>query len=244
MKRWNILNTKEMRCTAKNSPRAGILRSAKRQLALLLAMCLLFTSHAFAASPSIVNISVGNTGNVVTVDAALVDGFNESMLEAIESGVPISFTYEVELRQIVPLWMDSLVSKATVKNSVQYDTLNKVYSFSSAGKNIKRKVITRDKALYQKLMLSLDHLPIASTYKLSMSEKYYVRIKASLETDRFWFPFNYIFFFVPFNDVKTSWSESSPLRLPDPTYSEEAKETHHESVSSEVLNHVVRSFNQ
>ncbi len=213
---------------------------------LLLVLCLIFVqaSTAFAASPSIVNISVGNTGNVVTVDAALVDGFNESMLEAIESGVPISFTYEVELRQIVPLWMDSLVSKATIKNSVQYDTLNKVYSFSSAGKNIKRKVITRDKALYQKLMLGLDHLPIASTYRLSMSEKYYVRIKASLETDRFWFPFNYIFFFVPFNDVKTSWSESSPLRLPDPTYSEEAKETHHDSASSEVLNNVVRSFNQ
>ena len=218
----------------------------KKQFMVFWITCLLCfqVTSAIAASPYIVNISVGNTGNVVTVDATLVDGFNDSMLEAIESGVPISFTYEVELRQIIPLWMDSLVSKATIKNTVQYDTLNKVYSFSAIGKNVKRKVITRDKALFQKLMRRLDHLPIASTYKMNMSEKYYVRIKASLETDRFWFPFNYIFFFVPFNDVKTSWSESSPLRLPDPTYSEEAKETHHESESSEVLNSVVRSFNQ
>ena len=146
-------------------------------------------SSAFAENPAIVNISVANTGNIVTMDATLVDGFNNSMIEAVESGIPITFTYKVELRKIVPLWLDSLVATATVNNTVQYDTLNKAYSFSSIGKNIKRKVITRDKTLYQKLMLRLENLPIASTHKLSMSDKYYIRVKASLETDRFWFPF-------------------------------------------------------
>ena len=216
----------------------------KNQLSFIL-LFLFLASRAFAESPSIVNISVGNTGNVVTMDATLVDGFNNSMLEAIESGIPMTFTYQVELRKIVPLWMDNLVSTATVKNTVQYDTLNKVYSFSSTGKNIKRKVVTRDKALYQKLMLQLENLPIASTYRLNMSDKYYIRVKASLETDRFWFPFNYLFFFVPFNDVKTSWAESSPLKLPNPTNSEEAKEfQEQESGNAEVLKNVIRSFYQ
>lgn len=224
----------------------NILKIKKRiSAALLFVLSIILPGVTFADTPSIVNISVGNTGNVITMDATLVDGFNDSMLEAVESGIPITFTYKVELRRIVPLWLDSLVSTATVKNTVQYDTLNKVYSFSSTGKNIKRKVNTRDKVLYQKLMLGLEDLPISSTYKLNMSDKYYVRVKASLETDRFWFPFNYLFFFVPFNDVKTSWAESSPLKLPDPTYSEEAREFHQqESSDSEVLKNVVRSFNQ
>lgn len=179
------------------------------------------------------------------MDATLVDGFNDSMVEAIESGVPITFTYQIELRKIVPLWMDSLVSTATVKNTVQYDTLNKVYNFSSIGKNIKRSVVTRDKALYRKLMFSLENLPIASTHKMSMEDKYYIRVKASLETDRFWFPLNYLFFFVPFNDIKTSWAESSPLKLPEPTSSEEAKEFHpQEGTDPEIVKHVIRSFNQ
>ena len=215
-------------------------------IALLFTLLGMFpASGAFAENPAIVNISVGNTGTVVTVDAFLVDGFNDGMIEAVESGIPITFTYQVELRKIVPLWTDSLISSSTVKNTVQYDTLNKVYSFSSLGKNIKRKIITRDKSLYQKLMLHLEDLPISSTNKLSMSDKYYLRVKASLETDRFWFPFNYLFFFVPFNDIKTSWAESSPLKLPEPTNPEEAKDFHQqESSHSEVLKNVIRSFNQ
>lgn len=211
-----------------------------------LAFCLSLVSVAFGAPPSIVNISVGSSGNLVTIDATLTDGFTDSMLEAIESGVPMTFTYHVELRKIEDLWADKLISSATIANTVQYDSLKKVYRFSSAGKNVKQKVITRDRALYQKLMVTLENIPIASTYKLSPDESYYVRVKADLETDRLWFPFNYLFFFVPFNDFKTSWAKSSPLKLPDPAFSEEAfvKESRpQETVDPKVLKNVIRSFN-
>ena len=37
------------------------------------------------------------------------------------------------------------------------------------------------------------------------NEKYYIRVKANLETDRLWFPFNHLFFFLPFNDFDFGW---------------------------------------
>ena len=60
-------------------------------------------------------------------------------------------------------------------------------------------------------MTTLKEAPIASVKRLKPDSTYYLRVKADVETDRLWFPFNHIFFFTPFNDVKTSWAESSPL---------------------------------
>ena len=152
-------------------------------------------SPVSAVSPDVVNIGVGTNGKYVVMNARLVDGFTEKILEAIENGVPMGFTFEIELRKANTLWMDSLVSSNKVRHRVQFDSLKKAYRFSELGKNVKRKIITRKESRYQKLMLTLKNIPIAPIYKLDPNEKYYVRVKADLETDRFWFPFNYIFFY-------------------------------------------------
>jgi len=155
-------------------------------------------SPVSAVSPDVVNIGVGTNGKYLVMNARLVDGFTEKILEAIENGIPMGFTFEIELRKDNTLWVDSLVSSNKVRHRVQFDSLKKIYRFSESGKNVKRKIITRKESRYQKLMLTLKDIPIAPIYKLDPNEKYYVRVKADLETDRFWFPFNYIFFFVPF----------------------------------------------
>ena len=92
-------------------------------------------------------------------------------------------------------------------------------------------------------MLTLQDIPIAPIYKLDPNEKYYVRVKADLETDRFWFPFNYIFFFVPFSEFETSWAQTSPLAIdPDLELLGQTKNTRKKinSTSKEVI----RSFNK
>ena len=131
------------------------------------------------------------------MNARLVGGFTNSINEAIESGVPVTFTFEIELRQENLLWNDTLISSNTVQHTVKYDSLKKVYRFSEHGKGIKRKIITRNKENYHKLMLTLDNVPISLTKHLDVNEKYYIRVKANLETDRLWFPFNHLFFFLP-----------------------------------------------
>ncbi len=203
---------------------------------------------AQAQSPTIKEISFGQSGNVLTLNAQLENGFNERILDAIDSGVPMTFTYHIELRKVVSFWKDQLVSSADVRNTVQYDSLKNLYRFSVLGKNVKRKIITRDKSRYKNLMLSLKKVPIASIYKLNPNEEYYLRVKADMETDRFWFPFNYIFFFVPFNDFDTSWAESSVLNVNELMYHEEdgfsLQSRNNDKRNSRALNHVIRSFNQ
>ena len=205
------------------------------------------TTVTWAASPSLVNIGVGIKGKIVVMNARLVDSFTESILEAIENGVPMTFTFQIELRQENEMWNDTLVSSNTVQHTIKYDSLKKVYRFSELGKGVKRKIITRNKENYQKLMLTLSNIPIASTKRLATNEKYYVRVKANLKTDRLWFPFNYLFFFLPFNDFDASWTESSPLSIdPDMTLSRDefSSGQRQRKNKSKEINNVIRSFNK
>ena len=200
-------------------------------------------SPVSAVSPDVVNIGVGTNGKYLVMNARLVDGFTEKILEAIENGIPMGFTFEIELRKDNTLWVDSLVSSNKVRHRVQFDSLKKIYRFSESGKNVKRKIITRKESRYQKLMLTLKDIPIAPIYKLDPNEKYYVRVKADLETDRFWFPFNYIFFFVPFNAFETSWAQTSPLSIdPDLELSKQAGGSNKKRDA--ISRDVIRSFNK
>ena len=200
-------------------------------------------SPVSAVSPDVVNIGVGTNGKYLVMNARLVDGFTEKILEAIENGIPMGFTFEIELRKDNTLWVDSLVSSNKVRHRVQFDSLKKIYRFSESGKSVKRKIITRKESRYQKLMLTLKNIPIAPIYKLDPNEKYYVRVKADLETDRFWFPFNYIFFFVPFNAFETSWAQTSPLSIdPDLELSKQAGGSNKKRGA--ISRDVIRSFNK
>jgi hypothetical protein len=208
----------------------------------LLAITLIWPNLA-VSSPDVVNIGVGTKGKYVVVNARLVDGFTEKINEAIENGVPMGFTFEIELRQENTAWVDSLISSNKIRHQVKFDSLKKIYRFSEFGKNVKRKVITRKDSRYQQLMLTLQDIPIAPIYKLNPNEKYYVRVKADLETDRFWFPFNYVFFFVPFSEFETSWAQTSPLAIdPDIELSKQTKDIRKNK--SKISTEVIRSFNK
>ena len=97
-------------------------------------------------------------------------------------------------------------------------------------------------------MEKVTNIPIASTRSLDTNEKYYIRVKADLDTDRLWFPFNYLFFFLPFNDFEAAWAESSPLSIdPDMALARDefSGDTQRQGKNeSEGINNVVRSFNK
>jgi len=216
-----------------------------KPLKLFLIGVLIFinTSPVFADSPNIVNIGVSTKGKYVVTNARLIDGFTEKIMEAIESGVPMGFTFEIELRKENTAWVDSLVSSNTVRHKIQFDSLKKAYRFSEIGKKVRRKVITRKTSRFKKLMLTLKDIPISPIYRLNPNDKYYVRVKADLETDRFWFPFNYIFFFVPFSDFETSWAQTSPLSI-DPDLELSRQTAKSRDREGKVSRNVIRSFNQ
>ncbi len=216
-----------------------------RVLALIFGVWCFLIAPAWA-KPNISKISLNTEKEVVTLDAELIDAFNEKIREAIESGVAMTFTYEIELLRQSSVFGDEVVSQNKVTHTVQYNTLKKVYQFSSQGKNINRKVTTKSMEKYQQLMLTLKDIPIAHIFKLDPEEKYYARVKAEMEAEGLWFPFNYLLFFVPFNEFETSWTQSTPLTVKmDPAFGLEASQKKSKpAIPAKGVADGIRSFNQ
>ena len=160
---------------------------------------------------SIDNISITSMSEDIKISATLHNGFSKNIVEAIESGVPVTFTYYLELRKKVPMWFDSKVSMRTIKMTLQYDTLKKEYELSSFdGENSSNK-ITKEFNEIKERMARLDGISLASSKMLNPNKKYYVRIKANMKSKKLWFPFSYILYFFSFFDFNTSWEKSTPF---------------------------------
>lgn len=206
-----------------------------------------FVATAWSA-PVMKQVKLQANDQIVTMDGNLDDALTENLIEALHSGVPLTFTFDVHLLRKASLYPDKVISKNHIVHTVSYDTLKKTYEFSSEGINIKRKVVTKKPELYKQLLLTLKDIPLSSINTMDPDEEYYVRVKAEMETDEgLWFPFNLLFFFVPFNEFETSWAESETIKIdPNQGFPVEATETKKESsgLGTEQLNDGARAFNQ
>ncbi|MEE9498324.1 MAG: DUF4390 domain-containing protein [Nitrospinaceae bacterium] len=216
-----------------------------RVLTLLFGIWCFLIAPAWA-TPTISKINLNAGKELITLDAELIDAFNEKIKEAIEGGVAMTFTYEIELLKQSSVFGDDVVSQNKVTHTVQYDTLKKIYQFSSQGKNVNRTVTTKSMEKYQQLMLTLKDIPIAHVFKLDPEEKYYARVKAEMEADGLWFPFNYLLFFIPFSEFETSWAQSTPLTIKmDPAFGMEASQNKSkQEIPATGVANGIRSFNQ
>ena len=218
---------------------------ALRTLTLLFGIGCFLIAPAWA-TPNISKVSFNTENELITLDAELVDAFNDKIKEAVESGVAMTFTYEVEFLKHSSVFGDEVVSQNKVTHTIQYDTLKKVYQFSAQGKNVNRKVATKKMEKYQELMLTLKDIPIAHVFKLDPEEKYYARVKAEMEAEGLWFPFNYLLFFIPFDEFETSWTQSSPLTIKmDPAFGVNSSQKKSKpAIPAKGVANGIRSFNQ
>src|SRR5215475_10136663 len=66
----------------------------------------------------------------VLVSVELTDAYTDAVREVISSGLRTTFTYEVELRMVVPVWMDRMITSEVVSNSDQYDNLTRRHTLT------------------------------------------------------------------------------------------------------------------
>src|SRR5260221_14363416 len=66
----------------------------------------------------------------VVVSVELSDAYNDEIRQAISSGLRTQFTYDIQLRMVVPAWVDRTIATAVVNISDQYDNLTRRHSLS------------------------------------------------------------------------------------------------------------------
>lgn len=183
-------------------------------LASFIILCFIPARTVLSAdNPSMAEILVTNNGNDLIFFSYLRDGFPRISDERLQSGLPMTFTYYVELRKKRALWVNSRVAFKTFVNSVKYDNLREEYIYTKSEGEQKETRVTKDYKEMQRWVTILEGAKLIDYNQLEPGEKYYVRVKAEIKPLSAPFPLKYLKPFFPFLDQDTSWQESMPFAI-------------------------------
>jgi hypothetical protein len=118
-------------------------------------------------------------GDEVVVSVELADAYTDDIRAAIASGLRTTFTYDVELRLAVPVWVDRTIATAVVSTSDQYDNLTRRHTLTrTVNGRVEQALVTDDESLVRRWLTTLTRMPLCRTSKLDPARDYYVRIRA------------------------------------------------------------------
>jgi len=118
--------------------------------------------------------------DAVLVSFELTDGYTPAVKDAVHSGLKTTFTYEIELRQDVPAWVDRTIATSVVTNSVQYDNLTRRATLTrTLDGRIESTDTTEDEAVISQWMTTFHKMPLFKTAELEQNREYYVRVRAT-----------------------------------------------------------------
>ncbi len=154
------------------------MNTTKRLLAVGLAVGIAAAGVILAAAETLRIVPLVREGQVF-VSVEVNDLNTEEVREVIASGLRTTFTYDVELRMVVPTWVDRTIATAVIETSDRYDNLTRQHHLSrTVDGRVEESVVTEDEALARKWLTSLSRMPLCETSKLDPSRDYYVRINA------------------------------------------------------------------
>ena len=114
---------------------------------------------------------------IVSID--LDNGYTDEVRQVINGGVRTTFTYDVDLKMIVPAWVDRTIATAVITITDHYDTLTRVHNLTrSVDGRVVEVLATENEAAAKKFLTSLNGLPLCRTTLLDRHREYYVRISA------------------------------------------------------------------
>ena len=178
-----------------------------------IAVCALFalagpalSAHGAQSGAHVKDIMVIEKEGDLLVFGSLRGAFSPKLLEAIHNGVPAKFIFDVSLLRSRKLIHDAAVSSRQLHHRVTYNALKKTYTFilGEGAKSIEKKE-TRSKSEMMDWMRELNGALIASDEALAPDARYYVGIRARLDSVDLIFPFNYVLALLV---GKSNWSYS------------------------------------
>jgi hypothetical protein len=117
----------------------------------------------------------------------LTDGFSADVRDAIQSGLPTTFSYDLELRRTTSLF-DRTVAALTVEASVRFDNLTRRYQMSRIiDGRVEDARPTEDQDAVRRWLTHFDAVPLSMTSALEANGEYYVRIRARSRPRNSWF---------------------------------------------------------
>jgi Domain of unknown function (DUF4390) len=165
---------------------------------------LVMTGTAWSQDARLENIIVTNTRDNLLLYLTARDAFSPKIVKAIQSGVPATFTYYINLYLVRGFWFDKEIAEIRVTHTMKYDSLKKEYVVTRSWDD-NRPIVVKSMAAAQKLMTEVDSLNVVPLRRLKRGQQYQIQAKAQLNKMTLPFYLHYVLFFVSFWDIETDW---------------------------------------
>jgi hypothetical protein len=115
----------------------------------------------------------------VLVSFELADAYTSDVRDAIASGLRATFTYDVDVRMVAPLWVDRTIVTVVVSTSDEYDNLTRRHLLTRVvDGRVDGTLVTEDESVVRRWLTTFTRLPLCRTSRLNSGGDYYLRISA------------------------------------------------------------------
>lgn len=136
---------------------------------------------------------------------ALLDTSGQQELEeALHSGIPMQFTFLVELIHIRKNWANEELSNLEFVHTLKYDTLKEQYQLQ-LDEQRNRSMTFAELAKAMDMMNEINGLKVVELSKLTPDNSYKLRMKASLYEKTLPMNLHYVIPFISLGNVETDW---------------------------------------
>lgn len=173
---------------------------------ILVAMgCLLAPSRVLYAQESAIDdVVVANSTTDLLLYCSVANSFTAEMIEGVHNGIPVTFTFFVDLEEERAFLPDREVVSLSFDHTLSYDTLKEEYRVSfpaDAGKSVS--TLSFDEA--KRLMAEVNGFKVTALSNLVPDRNYTLSIKARLAKKTLPLNFHYIVPFWHLWDFETDW---------------------------------------
>src|SRR5512146_77067 len=139
-------------------------------------------------------------GGHVSVRFSLVNGFdNGEVVQGLQSGIPTSFTYEIEIYRDRPNWFDDGIGKSQVEVICTYNSVTREYLLNyRRDRKLVRSETYTDLAALESHMTNVEERDL---FDIGTRRPYKLRVRVRADLYRGW-----LFYVVPWQ-VTTGWRD-------------------------------------
>ncbi len=170
------------------------------------AVCMFWASGPALAEEAVINdIIVTNSSDDLLLYFVVEDCFSHNMEVSIQNGLPITFTFFINLYQVRKAWPDKEIASHEFDRTLTYDNLKEEYHVIFFD-NRKRRVTVESISEAKKIMMEMNGFKVTSLENLVQDAEYILEVKARLAKKTLPLNFHYFIPFWSLRDVETDWS--------------------------------------
>jgi hypothetical protein len=182
-------------------------RLSSRALVVLATALLVSWVSAASSAGEIVELVPVVRDDGVSVSFRVENAFTEDIEQAIETGLEVSFRYNIELKRSRVAWLDEKRATREIRTSVTYDNLTKRYSLTREidGEIDATELVASADAM-RHFMTEFESVFLFDVSLMRRNEEYYLRVNGVMEERN-------VLLLIPWN-VGADWREAHFTYMP------------------------------